>query len=263
MSSRLDFRLGDNVNSTARSRDLYVESFEDVSLPGTRQSLTEIPYKDGFILTGDTSRKGIKRVAHCYLKSYTNMTAAYVLQWVRNNNKVFFSDEGADSAGTGPQQALFRYYSVYDDMIASRVSGGALELDITFICQPYRYLETPTTVNVTYAEGTSESGKVVENIGNTANAPLVRVGRANQAGGSAWIAWGSYASERIEFTDLKYPLYIDTELKEVYYEDSSHGNANLITSLNKFPSIPGSGQRTIKFGGNVAQLQISMRERML
>lgn len=248
------FQLGkDGVFTTfSYERGLDVEGMDSqIVCPAKRYTRRNVLGLDGYLLTGGGELETITRNVNVFGQNHTASTSNYIMNWLRGNNCVIFSDDSTH----------YRKYDLFEAMQAtSEIDGKGYELTIPFTCTPYRYWVSPTTVRVNAAEGAA--GKTVINAGTAANLPLIRVGRINEGGGSGWVQFGTGTDNRVEFSELRYPLYIDSELREVYYENLSDGNANAITTLSKFPSWTGNnGSKTITFGGNVLKLDIQMRER--
>lgn len=249
------FRLGaDGVfDKYSYERNLEVEGFDHiVQCPAKRYNRKTVLGLDGYLLTGGGELETVVRNAYTFGKSHTSSTSNYVMNWLRGNNCVIFSDD----------ETHYRKYNLFENLQAeTEIDGKGYSLTIPFTCDPYRYWTSPTEVEILSAGG--QSGTAVQNTATAANAPLIRVGRINRSGGTGWIQFGTGADNRVEFSDLKYPLYIDTALREVYFEDPTNGNANSITTLQKFPTWAAGQSKTITFGGNVLKLLIKMRERDL
>jgi len=228
-----------------------VESVDSiVTAPARRFERRKVLGLDGYLLTGGGERETVTRNAVCFGAGHTASTPVYILNWLRNNNNVIFSDD----------ETRYRKYNLFEEIKAvSEIDGKGYELTIPFTCDPYRYWVSPTTTNINSSQGAA--GYRLNNTATAECLPRIRVGRTSASGGAGWIQWGTGSGNRIEFSNLSYPLYIDSELREIYYEDTANGNANEITTLAKFPTIAGNGYKDITFGGNVLKLTVESRER--
>lgn len=248
------FQLGvdGSFNNTGYSynKDISVESFDNlVATPMQRFEKKQILGRAGYLITGGGELDNITRTASVFGAEHSASTPITILKWLRDNNCVKFSDD----------PTRYRKYNLHGAMQSrTAMDGLGYELDIPFDCEPFRYWVTPST---TLIDSTGAIGTMVQNAASAPNAPRIRVGRRTQGGGAGWVQFGDSEEGRVEFSNLAYPLYIDTELREVYFEDTTNGNANAITTLSKFPSWDSLEWKTISFGGNVLKLNIEMRER--
>jgi phage-related protein len=232
-----------NVNSLDIKGLTVLDDFPQPNAPNRRVVKTPIAGRSGDlrVLQNDDYGADVydsieKTITVCYKGNNFDL----IKNWLRGDGDLLLSNQ--------PD----RYFKASIDNIISitQLSKQIKTFSITFSCFPYAFLKVGKTP-IIYTPGAAQSWQTILNNDYDAALPLIKI----YAAGDVGILINGVETDLYSIVDF---IICDSEIQECY-----NGAQNLGMNMKgQFPII-GPGSNTIIFTGNIKQLELTPRWRIL
>lgn len=233
------FEFG-GVNSANMTNKLYIRKVPSLNRSAQKIDVFSVPGRDGDIILQQGAWTNQKQVYDCYVGDGDAAAAAQELtDWL-------FSMDGYKELKDGWEPDVYRFAYLADNPLEiESIMNKVGHVEITFSCEPKRYLETGRTITTLTATGT------LSNPTPFTAKPLLKV--TGTVDGTGTVSCGG---NTLGITFPAATFIIDCETQQAYSTDGTLFYNSYISG--SFPVIP-QGSQTFSLTGVVSSVEITPR----